>query len=262
MADPFQFTLNDLQLFTLAWFRITGLMFIAPIFGSDTVPPRLKILLSLVFAMIFFSFIPREGVTVEPNFLLYIVWVLLELGVGMILGFAATLIFSAVQFGGQLIDQEMGLAMANVIDPISNAQISIVGQFKVFLATIVYLLIDGHHFLLSAISQSFTLIPLLGLQYGEPLVMHLSDTMIREVFEIAIKVAAPSLVTLSLITIAMAFMARTVPEMNIFIVGFALRLLVGFLILTIGVSSFIYAFERWSQDHEFHLETLIQMMSG
>ncbi len=262
MIDPFQFTINDLQLFTLAWFRITGLMFIAPIFGSDTVPARLKVLLSLIFAMIFFSFIPREGITVEPNFLMYIVWVLIELGVGMILGFAATLIFSAVQFGGQLIDQEMGLAMANVIDPISNAQISIVGQFKVFLATIVYLLIDGHHFLLSAISQSFTLIPLLGLQYGEPMVMHLSDTMIREVFEIAIKVAAPSLVTLSLITIAMAFMARTVPEMNIFIVGFALRLLVGFLILTIGVGSFIYAFEKWSPEHDFHLETLMQMMSG
>ena len=98
MVNPFQFTMTDLQLFTLAWFRITGLMFISPIFGSNTVPPRLKILLSLVVSLIFFSFIPREGVTVEPNFLLYIVWVLLELAIGMILGFAATLIFAATTY--------------------------------------------------------------------------------------------------------------------------------------------------------------------
>ncbi len=260
--NPFQFSTNDLQLFTLAWFRITGLMFVSPIFGSDTVPPRVKVLFSFVFAIIMFPLVPREGITVEPNFLLYIVWIFLELGVGMLLGFAATLLFAAVQFGGQLVDQEMGLAMANVIDPISNAQISIVGQFKVFLATLVYLLIDGHHFLLSAISQSFTVIPLLGLQYGEPVATLLTDTMMRDVFEIAIKVAAPSLVTLSLITIAMAFMARTVPEMNIFIVGFALRLAVGFLILVVGVSAFVHGFQRWSADHDFYLLTLMQMLGG
>lgn len=262
MTNPFQFTTNDLQLFLLAWFRITGILLVGPIFGSLSIPNTLKAVFGFVFAMIFFPLVPRAGIVVEPNMVLYIVWVFLELGVGLLIGFAATLLFTAVQFGGQLIDQELGLSLANVIDPISNEQISVVGQFKLFLATIVYLMIDGHHFLLKAISKSFSVVPLLGIKLTDAAAVQITDTMIQDMFEIAVTIAAPAMVTLFLITIAMAFMARTVPEMNIFIIGFSVRLLVGFLVLVFGVSAFVYGFEKVSESHERSVWEFVTKLGG
>src|SRR5437879_2984880 len=78
-----------------------------------------------------------------------------ELEVWLLVGFAAALLFAGVQLGGHLIDQELGILQANLLDPMLNEQISIVGQFKVLLATLVYLLINGHHLLIAALSDSF-----------------------------------------------------------------------------------------------------------
>ncbi len=262
MANPLHFTTTDLQLFMLVWFRITGIMYVGPIFGSLAVPPSVKAVFSFIFALLFYPLIPKAGAVVEPNFVLYLVWVFLEMGVGLLIGFTASLVFAAVQFGGQLIDQELGLSLANVIDPISNEQVSVMGQFKLFLATIVYLLIDGHHFLLSATAQSFTSVPLLGIRFGGAVALHVSDTVMRDLFEIAVRIAAPAMVTLFLITVAMAFMARTVPEMNIFIVGFSFRLVVGFLVIAFGIAAFIYGFEKINSDHENSIRTLLRLMGG
>ena len=262
MPNPFQYTIFDLQLFLLAWLRITGIPLVGPLFGSISVPPNVKAVFSFIFALIFFPLIPRTGIVVEPNWVLYLLWVLMEMGVGLLIGFASALIFSAVQFGGQLIDQELGLSLANVIDPISNEQISVIGQFKVFLATLVYLAIDGHHFLLQAVARSFQLVPLLGLRLGSPVALHVSDTMVRQMFEVAVMIAAPAMVTLFLITIAMAFMARTVPEMNIFVVGFSLRLMVGLVVVALGLSAFVYGFEKTNAAHEHTVWDLVTMMGG
>ncbi len=255
-------TLTDVQVFVLAWFRITGILLVGPLFGSLSVPANVKAVFGFVFAVIFFPLLPRTGIAVEPNLALYFVWVLLEMGVGMLIGFAASLIFTAVQFGGQIVDQELGLSLANIIDPISNEQISVVGQFKLFLATIVYLAIDGHHFLLQAVGQSFRAIPLLGLRLNDAAVLHVSDTMIRQMFEMAVLIAAPAMVTLMLLTLAMAFMARTVPEMNIFVVGFSVRLIVGLGVLAFGIGAFVHLLAKGLRAHEHTVWDLVKMLGG
>lgn len=255
-------TLSDLQIFVLAWFRITGIMLVGPLFGSISIPPNLKAVFSFVFALIFYPLIPKTGAIVEPNFALYVVWVALEMGLGLLIGFAASLIFTAVQFGGQLVDQELGLSLANVIDPISNEQVSVIGQFKVFLATLVYIAIDGHHFLLKAVAGSFRAVPLLGMRFGDAAALHVSDAMMRQMFEAAILIAAPAMVTLMLLTIAMAFMARTVPEMNIFVVGFSVRLLVGLGVLAFGVGAFVHLFEKGARVHERMVWDLVRMLGS
>src|SRR5439155_13973417 len=110
---------------------------------------------------------------------------------------------------------ELGLLSASVFDPITNEQVSIVSQFKLFLAMVIYLLIDGHHLLLRAVAESFRAVPIGWLRVGKGAATHLSDTLLRDLFRMAVQIAAPSIVTMFLITIALAFMARTIPEMNI-----------------------------------------------
>jgi flagellar biosynthetic protein FliR len=234
---------SDVPVFLLAFFRVTGVVMLAPLFGSGVMAPNVRALLSLVLAVVFFPLVGRPETPIEPSLGVYAVAVLEELGLGLLLGFAASMVFAAVQFGGQIIDQELGVMMANILDPLTDEQISIIGQFKLFLATVVYLLLDGHHQLLRALADSFRTIPITGMRLSPGAVLHVSDTMMRDLFRIAVQIAAPSLVTLFLITVALAFMARTVPEMNIFVLGFSLRVGVGLVVLAVGIGIFVYGLD-------------------
>ncbi len=253
---------GDVPIFLLAFFRISGLMIAAPVFGSQTIPPPVRIFLSLVMAVLFFPLVPRPAGPVEPNLGTYAVAVAAELSVGLLIGFAASLLFAAVQFGGQLIDQELGLMLANVLDPVTNEQNSVVGQFKLFLAILVYLAIDGHHFLVSAVVDSFSAVPVAGLVVTDAAAAQLSDAMVRDLFRIAVQIAAPAMTTLFLITVAMAFMARTVPEMNIFVLGFSLRIGVGLGVLALGVGLFVWTFRELEASHAQAVRRLVGLLGG
>lgn len=253
---------GDFPAFLLTLVRISGLMMLAPVFGSQVIPPVLKALLSLGMAAIFFPVVDRPAGPLAPNLGLYLVAVGWELGVGVLIGFVSAMIFAAVQFGGQLIDQELGFLMANVVDPISNEQTSIVGQFKLFLSMVVYLLIDGHHFLLRTAVESFSAVPLLGLSFSDGLVVMVSDTVMTDLFRMAVQIAAPAMATLFMITVAMAFLARTVPEMNIFILGYTVRIVVGLLVLVVGVGLFVHGFRGMNLQHDEAVKGLLRLWGG
>ena len=136
------------------------------------------------------------------------------------------------------------------------------GQFKVFLATVIYLLINGHHLLIAAVSDSFRAVPMMGLSFSKGAVLQLSDTLMRDVFRMGVEIAAPALVTLFLITIAMAFMARTAPELNIFALSFSLRIAVGFVVIALGVGLFVAGFESRQVRQSAAVQALVGMLGG
>jgi flagellar biosynthetic protein FliR len=253
---------GDLPIFLLAFFRVTGVMIPAPLFGSGVVPTPVKIFTSLLMSVLFLPFVTRPAAPVDPGLGVYALAVLGELGVGLLIGFASSMLFAAVQFGGQIIDQELGIMMANILDPLTNEQISIIGQFKLFLATVVYLLIDGHHYLIRAVADSFRAVPIGEFRLTHGAVMHLSDSLPRDLFRVAVQIAAPSLVTLFLITIALAFMARTVPEMNIFVLGFSLRVAVGLVVLAIGIGIFVYGLDPLIRRDQASMSRFLGLLGG
>jgi len=252
----------DGPVFLLVFFRITGVLMLAPIFGSGMAPAPVKIFLSLVLAVLFFPLLQAKDAPVGLEGTALVLAVIWELAVGLLIGFASALLFAGVQFGGHLIDQELGILQANLLDPMLNEQISIVGQFKVLLATVVYLLINGHHLLIAAVSDSFRAVPLLGLKFSQGAALHLSDTLMRDVFRMGIEIAGPALVTLFLVSIAMAFMARTAPEMNIFALSFSLRIAVGLIVVALGVGLFVAGFENRAIRQSSAVQTLVGMLGG
>jgi flagellar biosynthetic protein FliR len=239
----------DLPLFLLALTRVSGMVFLAPVFGSSGHPPQVRALLSLLLAMLFFPWIRAAGVAVPAEPATLALAAAGELAVGMAIGFAASLLFAGVQLAGQIVDQELGIQQANLLDPFSGETISVMGQLKVFLATLVFLLINGHHWLLQAVGDSFRMVPPLAFAPSAAAAVALSDTMITDVLRMAVQIAAPTLVTLFLVTVALAFMARTVPEMNIFVLGFALRAGVGLVVLALGVGIFVSDFAERAVRH-------------
>lgn len=253
---------HDWPVFLLVLFRISGVMMLAPVFGSAMAPAAVKIFLSLALSLLFFPLVQGQAAPVPMDGVLLALAVTWELAVGLLIGFAAAMLFAAVQFGGHLIDQELGILQANLLDPLLNEQISIVGQFKVLTATLVYLLINGHHLLIGALTDSFRSVPMMGLRFSKGAALHLSDTLMRDFFRMGIEIAAPALVTLFLVTIAMAFMARTAPEMNIFALSFSLRMAVGFVVIALGVGLFVAGFESRALRHSAAVRALVGMLGG
>ena len=252
----------DGPVFLLVLVRVAGVVSIAPVFGSCVVPAPAKVFLSLVLAALFFPLVKAQGAAAPAGAGSLALAVGAELAVGLLIGFAAALLFAGVQFGGHLLDQELGLLQANLLDPVLDEQVSILGQFKVLLATLVWLLIDGHHLLIASISDSFRAVPLLGLRFSEGAVLHLSDTLAGDVFRMGVVIAAPALVTLFLITIAMAFMARTAPETNVFALSFTLRLAVGLVVVALGVGLFAAGFESRALRHSAAVRVLTGLLGG
>jgi len=164
-----------------------------------------------------------------------------EVLVGLILGFLASLIFAGVELAGQLISMQMGFGIVNVYDPQTSRQIPIVGQFYSYVAMMIFLAINGHHFLLEGIFQSFKTIPLSMATFRSSLV-ELNMSIAGTIFVSAIKIGVPVIVALLLTSIALGLVARAVPQMNVFFVGMPLKIGMGLLALAFSLPLFAYVF--------------------
>jgi len=153
------------------------------------------------------------------------------------------LIFNGIQFAGDLVGFQMGLRIGNVIDPMSEQQISIIGTVQNLLAVLIYLSLFWDHFLFKAMAASFRVIPIAGVVLEAPLATELIR-MTGQVFVIALKMGAPLLAALFLADVALGFIARTAPQINIFIIGFPVKVGMGILLLGISLPFFSYVFTK------------------
>ena len=235
----------EIQVFAylLVLFRVSGLVMTAPFFGSRNIPMQLQIGIAMFLAYLVAPVVDKSALMMPPSLGYLGLAVMAELAVGIMIGFAAAMIFAAVQLAGHYMDQELGIAMANVIDPINAEQVTVIGQFKYMLALAVFILMDAHLLVIQTLVHSFKDIPLAGFVFTDALGRQITGNLITEMFIMSVKLSAPIVVVMLITTIAMGFLARTVPEMNIFILGFSLRIIVGFAVMIIMVQPlFAYVF--------------------
>ena len=225
--DILQLEPGRLLTFLLVLTRVSGVFFLAPIFGSRNIPTQAKAGLALMTSLVVLPFIPSN---VDPGMHLVDFALLLakELTVGALIGFTATLVFMGFLLAGQIIDIQMGFGMVNVIDPLSNLSVSIMGQFKNLLAILVFLAINGHHFLFTALAKSFDIVPLTMFEFSPSVTSHFVG-MIANMFVIGLKIGGPAIGVLLITDLALGIIARTVPQMNVFIVAMPLKITVGFI---------------------------------
>lgn len=220
--------------FILLLFRFSGLFLITPIFSTRIIPSRIKVGLSFLFA-----FITLPMITGSHPFpihqMMIVIEIMRELLIGLVIGFIAYLAFAAIQLAGRFIDMRMGFAIVNVADPIHGATLPLMGQFKNVLATLLFLAINGHHIMIKAIRHSFDIIPL----GGAVLTNQSIEVLLRssaDIFVLGFKIGLPVVATLFVADIILGFMARTIPQLNIFVVGLPLKILVGFIMLLLSIN--------------------------
>jgi flagellar biosynthetic protein FliR len=179
-----------------------------------------------------------------------------ETAIGLVIGFSAQLLFDAVGLAGEMIGTQIGFGIVNVLDPTTNSQVSITSQYLNALALLLFLAINGHHWFLTAAVRSFEVLPLLGFHPSQGM----ADMVIMltaNVLVLAVRLSAPVVVTLLLLNVALGLIARTVPQMNVFIVGFPLQIAVGLFILGVSLPVF---FETLKSQFRLLPETALNLM--
>jgi len=252
--DQLPFTLDTVELFLMMLTRVLTIVMLVPIFGSYSIPPQLKVALSLILTVLLFAAMPQAHAAPAASgysSAMLVLLIIKELLIGLAVGFTSIFLFAAVNFAARLVDVEMGFGMVELIDPMSEEQITVMGQLWIVVFTIILLLINGHYFFLLAIQKSFEVIPVFGLSYqAGGIASHLSG-MVATIFVIAIKMSAPVYVALILTEMALGVVARTVPQINIFFVGLPLKILV-------GIASTVIAFPMLAMLFRKIFERLIQ----
>lgn len=228
--------LNNIPLFLLVFTRISAFFVSAPLFSYRNIPLMNKIIISA--ALAFFASFTLE----HPSELLidstYFLLILKEATVGVGIGLIAMLIFYAVQVAGGFIDFQMGFAIANVVDPQTGAQTPLLGQFFYVFALLFLLSVDGHLILLDGIFNSYLLIPVdkLFLPFSDGQTAKYVTESFMKMFIIAFQMSIPVVASLFLVDIALGFIARTVPQVNVFVVGLPLKIFVSFVVLLVSFS--------------------------
>jgi len=220
--------MESLQWGFLVLARLTSFMLLAPFFSIKGTPNILKVGLGVFLTVLLLPSIKTiEDIPIDLA--AYSILIIKEAVVGLILGYVSILIFNAIRIAGELIDIQMGFAMATVFDPQNQSRITLMGQFMYLFQILLFLAVDGHHSLIMAISYSYKLIPVTGAIFKTTFVTAVIKMFI-EMFSLGIRMAAPFIVAFLICDIGLGIMARTVPQLNIFILSFPLKTSLGLVI--------------------------------
>jgi flagellar biosynthetic protein FliR len=229
--------LNRLDLLILVLVRMTGLFVIVPIFSARNIPTYVKIGLAFIISIIITSTMKPVDLTYYGSTLMYSVLIFKEFVVGVIIGFVSYLIFSSIFMAGQIVDTQIGFGMVNVFDPISNVQLPVTGNFYYIVSLLIFLMADGHHILLAGIFRSYDVLPIGTAVFNTSLIGTFTKLM-GEIFIIGFKIAAPVVLAVLVTDIGLGILTKTMPQLNVYVIGMPLKIFLGLLIIMIVMPAF------------------------
>lgn len=226
------FTVENLEFFLAIAMRIAGFVFLAPFFSNSSMPQRAKLLLSFSVALIAFFVVPQEEPLQYNGVIGYAGIIISEAIAGMILGLFANLALFILSFAGQIADMEIGLSMVTQFDPNNNIQVTITSSILNYAVMLTMVVTNLHLFVLRAVIDSFVLIPVgeavFSPMFYQGYLGYLFDFMV-----LAFRIILPVFAALLVVNAILAVLAKAAPQMNMFVIGFQLKIFVGLAVLTI-----------------------------
>lgn len=227
------FSQANLEYYLLILVRMASFVYISPFFGQNNVPQRVKLGLSLFLAFIVYSILPKE--TLEYTTTLgYAELVVRESIAGLLIGFSAYICNTIILFAGKLIDMQIGLAMANLFDPITRTQVSVTGNMYQYILLLLLIATGMYSFLLSAIVDSYSIIEIGGMHITQTLYENMMGFMV-DYFVIGFRINLPIFAIILILDCAMGIMTKVASQIHMFSVGMQIKILGGFLILFLTV---------------------------
>lgn len=238
------FSIEQLEFFLLVFVRISGFIFTAPFFNHANIPRRVKISLTFFVAVIVFMMLPVEKLQYSGvsgyGFLL-----IEELLLGIVMGFMTNICTMILAFAGQIIDQEIGFSMVQEMNPTANFTTTITGNLFTMTVMLIMIVTNLHLYILSAIVDSFKIV-----EVGEASINILMyKVMIKfmvDYFIIAFRIILPIFASILLTNVVLAILAKVAPQMNMFVIGMQLKVLIGIAVMVLiatllpAITEFIY----------------------
>lgn len=245
-------------LFTLVLTRVSGLVLTAPVFGGQDVPQRVRALFAFSIALLILPTQWHVPVAHPGTTLNYLVFLGAELMVGLCLGFGIVVLFSGLQLAGALIGRLGGLMLADVFDPTTGTEVPLFSRLLFLVGLAVFVCIGGHRMVMAALLDTFAALP----PGGGSLPPSLPDafvTLLSQSFMLGVRAAMPLVVALLLSTLILGLIGRTMPQLNVLIVGFGLNAMLTFALLSFTLGAAVWAFQ---DQVEPTLETIIDAVAG
>lgn len=236
--------------------RILAMIATTPLLGDQEVPQQVRIGLALILALLLAPTLPGP-IGVEPASAQGL-WILAQqILIGAIMGFSIRIVYGAVAVAGELSGLQMGLGFASFYDPQNASFQPLIAQFMGTLLSLIFLSINGHLLVLSALADSFRILPIQQGSTLHALGLHALLSSAGGVFADAVQIALPLLGALIMTNFALGILTRSAPQLNLFAVGFPITLAAGFVVLTLSFPYFVPLAERYIHAS---LQTLHQVL--
>lgn len=224
--------LAPFETFLLVLVRVAAMLSLVPVFSSQQIPVLVRFALGLLLTFV----VARTVPTIAPldGIGALTAAIVSQLLVGAVFGFVAFLAFTGVQFAGEVIDTQIGFAAVNIINPTTQQNVTIIGEFQLALATLIYLIADAHHQLIAGVAGSFNLVPLPFAAIQPGLAADLVGFFTHALM-LVFQIAGPVAIALFVVNVALALMTRVAPQINIFAVGFPLQIGIGLTVLLVSL---------------------------
>ena len=226
------FTVENLEFFLAIAMRIAGFVFIAPFFSNSSMPQRAKLLLSFSVALVTFFVVPQDEPLSYNGVIGYAGLIISEAIAGMVLGLFANLALFILSFAGQIADMEIGLSMVTQFDPTNHMQITISSNLFTFAVTLTMVATNLHLYILRAVVDSFELIPI-GEAVFSPMMYQGYLGFLFDYMVLGFRIVLPVFAALLVVNAVLGVLAKAAPQMNMFVIGFQLKIFVGLVTLTI-----------------------------
>ena len=256
-----QIIADQILVILMIFLRVGGLVFTMPFLSDMRIPMKIKMLLTIIISYLIFYSVPNITVPLGDSLVGLILIGFKEILIGLIAGFAMNFIFWGISFAGSLIGFEMGLAMAQSFDPNTNVQNNLIGMLLGTSAILIFILINGHHYVLQAIMHSYRLIPVGEITLSKPLYDLLINYSLG-IFIIAVKIASPLIVSFFMVHVAGGIISRIIPQMQVFFVLQPLQIGLGFLLLSFFVPIYVYFVKNALEMYEYKLMDIVKAMAS
>ena len=234
----------QLYLFELIFMRMSGFLLFNPLLGRSNLPAMVKTGMALVLSILVFGTagtgVPQPDTLVELAFRL-----LLELGIGLVLGFVMRVVFSVVQIGGEVIDTQMGMTMAQIYDASSQANLSVTASLLNILLILDFFAENGHYTLMRLLTTSGELVPYGAAALGDGVYAYVIELFLACML-LAVKLAMPILVAELLGEVGMGVLMKAIPQINAFVINIELKVIIGlllFFLLLTPINEFLLELE-------------------
>ncbi len=243
----------DFYTFALVFLRMGAFLYVLPFFSATNFPHTLRVALGVLTALLIAPLLPPLALGKLSMFGL-VGLMAQETSIGLLLGFVARMVFYAADLAGNIIATEIGLNMGTIMNPLSQSSSPIPGTILFFLAAVVMLTLDLHHWILAGFQQTYLVLPVGGAHLNEALFTAVM-THTSRIFVVGLQIAAPVLAVSFVVTLVFAVLSRAVPQMNVFILSFSFRI-VG------GLSVFGFTLHLTAQHVMNYLRRLPEDMMG